>query len=122
MAVTLGGSNKLRRITVDWTSDGSGDATDTVTIDGVIVRLITDPAAGGAAPDDDYDVTVVDEFGLDLLDGQGANRDTAVTEHVLLAGGLTTTHVYHEGSCTVTIANAGATNQGQVVLFVAWGK
>ena len=120
MSVVYAGSNKLRRITVDWTSDGSGDATQSVEVDGVIVRLITDP--GATAPDPNYDVTVVDEFGLDLLDGQGANRHTSTTEAVSLAGGLTTTHVYHEGTCTVTIANAGATTEGQVVLFTAWGK
>ncbi len=118
MAVTYGGSNKLRRITVDWVSS-SGDATQSIEVDGVIVRLITDP--GGTAPDPNYDVTVVDEFGLDLLDGQGADRHTSTTEAVSLAGGLATSHVYHQGTCTVTIANAGDAKVGQVILFVAWG-
>lgn len=120
MAVTYGGSRKLRRITVDWTADGAGDTTESIEVDGVIVRFITDPDAN--APSVDYDVTVIDEFGLDLLDGQGADRHTSNTEHVLLAGGSNTTHVYHEGTCTVTIANAGSGNQGQVVLFTAWGQ
>ena len=107
---TFGGSVVVHRI--EWTSDGSGDATETVHIDGEILRVVTDPS-GSAAPTDDYDITFVDEDGLDIMAGGLANRDTANTEAVVPSA-----RVVHYGDVTVTVANAGASKSGVVKVYV----
>lgn len=108
----------VERITVPWTSDAAGAYTEEITIDGQLVRLVTDP--GTPAPTDNYDVTLPDDHGLDLLGGGGANRDTANTEGVNLAAAASGTDnpIFYSGKATVTIANAGDSKAGTVYLYV----
>lgn len=112
----------VKRITIDWTTDGSGAASETVHIAGTILRVVTDP--GSTAPTDDWDLTLTDEFGLDLLANRGANRDTATTEHfcpgVAFTDGTTTSvmPVAHYGPCSFAVANGGASKVGKTVLFI----
>ena len=78
-----------------------------------IVGLATIPS-GVAAPTDDYDITVTDADGHDVLWGAGANRDTADTEYVARASLAAVA-----GSVlTLTVANAGDTKSGVVVLYI----
>jgi hypothetical protein len=51
------------------------------TYSGCVFAIETNP--GSPAPTDDYDITLTDTDGVDLLGGQGANRDTATSEMVL---------------------------------------
>ena len=117
MAVTYLGKHKVRKITVSWTSDGSGDATQGVKIDGAIVRVVTNP--GATAPTANYDVTLVGPDGEDLAAGELADRHTSTTEQVFLTN--TPFHYSATEDVTVTIANAGASKVGTVVLYVAYG-
>src|SRR5690349_3505707 len=60
-----------------WTSDASGNVSGNakeVTF-GVIAKAEFDPSA--TAPTDNYDVTLLDTSGNDVLQGAGADRDTA---------------------------------------------
>src|SRR5690348_16833351 len=80
----------VKKITWTVVSDGSGnvsgdDATTDAVLDGKVLALHTVPAGGGSAPTDNYDLTILDADGLDVLAGGGANRDTAVTEIVAQA-------------------------------------
>jgi len=109
--------------TITWTSDGSGNASVSVPrLVGTLVRVVTDP--GAAAPTDDYDIVLNDEAGIDILAGQGANRDTANSEHfcpgVALKDGTTTQTVPPTvaGDCTLVVSNAGSAKNGTVYLFV----
>lgn len=106
---------KVRPYRVAWTSDASGDATATLPINGAIVRVVTNPD-GSAAPTDNYDLTIVDEDGVDLLNGEGVDRDTANSEQI-----FPTDVPFHNGDVTVTIANAGDTKEGVVAIYVVWG-
>ena len=45
---------------------------------GCITFVETNP--GSPAPTDDYDITLVDQYGLDVMGGELADRDTADTE------------------------------------------
>jgi hypothetical protein len=116
--------NGVQKITLTWTSDGSGAATVTTPpLNGVLVRVVTDP--GPAAPTANYDLVLNDEFGLDLFAGQGANRHTTSSEHfcpgVAFTDG-TTTSVTPITTCgaaaTLVVAAAGDTKSGTVVLFL----
>jgi hypothetical protein len=114
-------SGMIHRIKLDWTSDGSGNVTQAITLNGVILRVATDP--GATAPTDNYDLTAPDESGVDVFGGQGANRDTANSEHFVPGapfGDGTTTSVAPvsvNGEITITIANAGASKVGSIYIY-----
>lgn len=116
----LGAGNYVRGAgvsltTVTWTSDAAGAATQTITgFDGQIHRIVTDPAAGGSAPTDDYDITLVDSDGLDILGGAGANRDTANTEQLDISA---VAPLVHYGDLVLTVAAAGDTKAGTVKIY-----
>lgn len=111
----------MNRIDESWTSAADGSYTKTIHISGVILRVVTNP--GATAPSDNYDMTLVDDHGVDLFGGQGMNRDTANSEPFCpgcpLGDGTTTSvlPVAYKGSATLTIANAGNAKQGAVSIF-----
>lgn len=112
--------NYVKKIAFAWTSENgggnAGKATKT-TLDsytGEIIRLVTVPGAAPNAPTDDYDITITDEDGTDVLMGAGANRDTANTEQVLpvLLGCVA------NDKLTLNVSGAGNAKKGTVYLYV----
>lgn len=115
--VTIGEitTTSAKRIVFTWTSSAGGAADGTTVFaafDGKLVGFTTDP--GATAPTDNYDITIVDADGYDVLLGQGTDRDTANTEHVAtdLLGAVA------GSSLTLHVTNAGATKQGVVILWI----
>lgn len=117
--VTYQRHSSIKVAVVDWVSDGAGAATATVDLDGQILKVVTNP--GTAAPTDDYDITILDEDGIDIVQGLLANRDTINSEEVypyklITVGGTGTDRIhqpiYHAGPVTFTVANAGASKAG----------
>lgn len=107
----------VKKIKATIVSDGSGDAAGETTFaafDGACLLLTTDPAGGGDAPSDNWDLVVTDDDGVDVLAGAGANRDTATTEQVIgsslgaVAG----------SSLTFTASNMGDTKTAVVYLYI----
>ena len=101
----------VKKIKFDWTSGtgaegGTASGETTYAYDGKIEALITDP--GATAPTDDYDITVTDEDGYDVLAGAGADRDTANTEQVLAAS----LGVVAGSKLTLNVTNAGDAKEG----------
>lgn len=116
MAVTEKTHGSVKKVVWTWISDDQGDASEATTgaLDGDLLGLTTVPAGGGSAPTDNYDITITDSDGHDVLLGAGADRDTSNTEHVArasLAG-------VSGSPLTLTVANAGDTKSGTVVLYV----
>ncbi|MBN2129142.1 MAG: hypothetical protein JW741_06580 [Sedimentisphaerales bacterium] len=106
----------VAKIIADWVSDGDGDASGQTTYEwflGKVIGLTTIPS-GTAAPADNYDVTITDENGHDVLLGAGADRDTANTEHVAEAS----LGAVAKSPLTFTVADAGDTKAGQIVLWI----
>lgn len=98
-----------------WTSDdAAGTATGATTnyYSGKILGLATDP--GATAPTDNYDITITDKNGLDVLIGAGANRDTADTEYVAEAslGSVVASQL------TINVSNAGNAKLGTAYLYI----
>jgi hypothetical protein len=120
-----GGRNPgITKHAIAWVSDASGNATgDTPVIYGTIFRVAFVPSAS-AAPTDNYDVTLIDENGIDILSGQGANQDTSTASHVAplipATDGTTTTAVPPTvaDALSLSVSNAGNAKQGSVVLYV----
>ena len=86
---------------------GTGSFPDTVlpAIEGTLRALATTP--GGTQPTALYDVTVVDQYGHDVLEGVGANRSATVAEKVPILYSGTGTHptVDDQDTLTLKIAN-----------------
>ncbi|MGE3448682.1 MAG: hypothetical protein AB7H92_14005 [Microbacteriaceae bacterium] len=99
---------------VAWTSDASGDCNaGVVYLDGELVRIVTVPGAGGSAPTDNYDITLLDEDGIDLTAAEMfGDRDTSTTEELVPSG-----RIVHHGPVTVTVANAGNAKTGVIKIY-----
>ena len=116
MAITTEMQNAIKKITYAWTSDGSGDATATTSTEftGSVLECITIPGSGGNQPTDQYDVTVTDADGVDVLHGNGANRSNASNEYITEANSGTVVN----DKLAFAIANAGDTKSGTVILYL----
>jgi hypothetical protein len=95
-------------------SDGSGNATQAVTLTGWIVKVVTNPDAS-AAPTADWDLTIVDEDALDILVAAGADRHTSNSELCALPNN---NPIWVDGIVTVTGANMGDTKTAVVRIYV----
>lgn len=93
-----------------------------VPIEGRLLQLVTDP--GATAPTDNYDITLVDGNGLDVLQGVGANRDTATTEVAPIVYAGTALHpvVDETDTLTLTITNNAVNSAAiTITLYYALG-
>lgn len=116
----------VRKITLAWTSTAGGAVSGTLTnyISGIIARVVFVPGSAGSQPSDLYDATLLDENGLDVLAGQGANLSNATTTHILpgvpFKDGTTTSTApcWLDDKLELQIANAGNAKSGTVILYV----
>lgn len=120
----LGGVLKVK---FAWVSDASSGAvtsasTGNVTpfeVVGIPMRLTTVPSGGDTAPTADYDITIVDEDGVDILNGLGADRSATATQNKTQLDGLI---MFAATSLTLTVAAAGNSKAGTVYLYVVDGS
>lgn len=119
----LGGG--VTEYSVDWTSDASGDVTENTFAAkrGRLMRVIFVPDGGGTQPSDNYDVTLLDENGIDLLGGLGANRSNATKSHLPLpdatsGGSAAGMSFIPAQSLTPTVNNAGNAKGGVIKIYV----
>jgi hypothetical protein len=116
-----------RKIKMNWTSDPSGDVDTTLTkpVRGFITRVITTPGSGGDQPTDDYDLTCLDEQGVDVFKTLGGNRDDTNVEDFSPAEPMSDgtyispLPVHVDGTLQLVVANAGDTKKGEVVILMA---
>ena len=105
----------VKQLKCAWTSDASGNVSGIAssrTYDGQVLMVATVPSAS-AAPTDLYDLTVLDDNGLDVLAGAGVDRSATVTQYVVASLGAVAI-----STLTITIANAGISTQGTVYIWV----
>jgi hypothetical protein len=106
----------VKKVKFVWVSaaDGSASGATTYPYSGEILRLVTVPAGAPSVPTDNYDVTVTDEDGTDVLMGAGANRDEANTEQVLASS----LGCVANDKLTINVTNAGDTKGGTLYLYI----
>jgi len=80
---------------------------------GRVVALVTIPAAGGAEPTVNYDITVADAEGYDVMQAAGMNRHNTNTETA-----VPTAYSVAFGLLTLNVTNAGAAKGGTAILYV----
>jgi hypothetical protein len=108
--------SQLVEYAMAWLSDGAGavSGNEVEVRAGYLRSLKTMPGGAASAPDALYDLTILDEDGVDLLAGQGLDRSATLGELVLLDPPVP----YAGGLLRPTIAHAGAANAGVVTLLV----
>ena len=124
------GDRTTSRADIAWTSAADGTATvATKHLNGKISRVTFDSAhSGGTQPTNNYDVTLTDEHGYDLLAAGGANRSNAAATTVIPAAsttvidGLTVTVTNSsppvvDGVITVNVTNGGNAKSGTVYVY-----
>lgn len=84
------GAHDIFKLLIEWVGDASGgtvpqtafSASDLKFLRGrYCVLAVTDP--GSTAPTDNYDITIEDEYGVDVFGGSLTNRDTANSEQAI---------------------------------------
>lgn len=113
----------IRKLTIDWISHTDGTATGTSpTVSGTILGVTFNP--GDPAPTADYDVTLSDQAGADILAGQGTDLSETNTTRVCpgqpFKDGTTTSvaPITIHDTLAVAVANAGSTKQGSIVIYL----
>jgi len=116
MALTENVEGPIQQIVWAWTTDASGDVTETTTgkYSGRLFTVVTIPGAAAAAPTADYDLTVTDANSVDLLHAGGADRHTANTEYIQEAN----LGVVANSAITFTVANGGNAKSGTVIVNI----
>ena len=109
---------KVSAITWAFTTDGSGDATEqtSIVINGRINRVVTNPDDTDT-PTTLWDLTLKDEDGVDLLCGDGADRDAAdsgASEQVFTCPA----NLGVASKLTLTVANGGNAKKGVVTVYI----
>ncbi len=98
----------VRKVIVDWVADaadGSVPSTVLPVFEGRLMELCTNP--GAVAPTDNYDIVITDAEAFDVLQGVGANRDTANTEVAIPVYSGSTIHPVVSRADVLTLAISG---------------
>lgn len=118
VTTTYSASSGMTLYTLAWTSTAGGAVSGNAFAvkRGRIIQVKFVPAAAGDQPTDLYDVTLIDEHSIDLLNGQGANLSNATGLYLQFNPSL-----WHDETqdLDLVVANAGATKKGTVYLWVA---
>lgn len=121
-------NGRVHRIIADWVSDSSTGAVTGTTkvVNGRLVKGITDP--GATAPSDNYDITITDEEGVNVLTActlSLENRHTSTTQEVYFlisdGGGTALPLAAHPvvcGTLSIAVASAGNSKVGQLILYI----
>ena len=111
----------VKKLSMTWLADGSGDVSVTPSVKsytGIIERAIFIPDAGGTQPLDNYDVTLLDSDGIDVLiaNGTGTNLNNALTiQKDNVSDGL---GAIVATTLSLVVENAGADNGGKVIVYI----
>lgn len=124
MTITYETGHRLKKILASWTSDdAAGTASGTtVHVSGYLLKGVTDP--GTAAPTANYDITLTDPEGTnllgncqdDLVDRHTSN--TEVVDFVIAAGAQTGARPCVDDKITISVAAAGNAKTGQIIIYI----
>lgn len=109
----------IRKYVINWTSSagGAADGDADVALSGIIERVNFVPS-GVDVPTDLYTMTLVDEDGIDVLQGIGAAglSNTTATTAIPLIGG---SKIAIDDVLTLTVSGAGNAKKGLVTIYLS---
>ncbi len=113
------GNTGMRVFQVSYVSSSAGGGLFTVStlkdLTGWIVIVETDP--GATTPTDDYDITLINSNGRDVMGGALANRDETNTEAVLPSISSTSTPVFNDGPLIITVTAIGNASTAEILIY-----
>ena len=117
----LENGDKSKVYRVSWVADdtdGSVPAGQSPSdIFGFVVRVVTNP--GATAPTADYDITIADEDGCDILGGEGSDRSASDSEQIIPALGNSFGPCYVNSKLTLNLSNNSVNSAvGDVIVYV----
>jgi hypothetical protein len=111
----IGSVRKVVATIVADAADATVPDTELPAIEGRLLALVTNP--GATAPTDNYDLTIEDQHGHDVLEGVGANRSTSATQKVPVVYSGTAVHPVVDEADTLTLKIANnAVNSAEIVV------
>ena len=124
-----GSSRAVRVIEWDWFSNSSGDCDVSASgsanasgVTGTVVGLHAVPETGATIPAEDYDITIIDGQGVDVLNGAGTNlpqANTSAENYRFPADFLNTGPiVIVDQELTLVVANGGDTQGGVIRIYI----
>lgn len=112
-----GSSKPICNVTWSFTTDAAGDASEqSETLNGRISRAVTNPD-NTDTPTAGWDLTIEDEDGVDMLCGNGADRDASgskASESAFPCPG----NLAIASKLTFTVSNGGNVKKGTVKLYI----
>jgi hypothetical protein len=100
-------------------SDGSFPATSvSANVKGRLLQIATNP--GATAPQDNYDITITDGDGIDVLQGVGANRDTSNSEVAAIVYATSANPVVAETDTLTLNVTGNNVNSAVTVIKLYW--
>lgn len=114
VTVTQDTQGPIKTAAFGWVSNATGEASVDLSweINGELLQAASIPSSA-SAPSDNYDVTLTDAYGVDVLHGNGANRDASSIETIASAS----LGVVANSTISISVTNAGSAKAGQ---FVIW--
>ena len=101
-------------------SDGSFPATTiSANIKGRLLQIATNPD-GTTAPQDNYDITITDADAIDVLQGVGANRDTANSEVAAIVYATSLNPVIAETDTLTLNVTGNNVNSAVTIIKLYW--
>ena len=115
-------AGQVKVLEIDWTSNAGGVVAATFSeLNGLLFLVVTKPSAIDI-PTDNYDITLIDPNGTDVLEAEGANRDDTNIEYLWpdqpVAYPLPFTTIRTYGPHVFNVANAGNTKKGKILFYV----
>ena len=115
----------IKKVDIDWVASTNSGADGSVKrISGTLKRVVFKGDTGSTLPDDNYDVTLKDAEGVDILAGLGANISSNGTTTVCPGLRITTdtsatgiVQFAFNDKLTLTVTNTGSLNAGNVILY-----
>lgn len=106
---------------VSWVADDTDGSVPSTASDsdifGFVVRVVTNP--GTTAPTADYDVTLTDEDGCDVLGAEGSDRSASDSEQIIPKIGSSYGPCYVNSKLTLNLSNNSVNSAiGDVIIYV----
>jgi hypothetical protein len=105
------------RMDFSWTTTagGAADLESSRVPAGKVIGIVHIPGAGGVQPTDQYDVTLTDSDGVDVLNGHGANVSNAAVTQYVIADEL---GVVVSDTLTLNVTNGGNAKSGRTIIYL----